>query len=438
MLDEPSAGLHPADAEALAGALERLKAAGNSVFVVEHDLDLIGRADWIVDMGPDAGERGGQVLYSGPPVGLRAVDRIAHRPLPVRGAADRTAAVARRRPLADDSGGQPQQPEGGRVRFPIGALTTVTGVSGSGKSSLVSHALADLAQEYLGQQSGSDDDDDGPAIADVTVGRLSGDLAAIRRFVRVDQRPIGRTPRSNLATYTGFFDQVRKLFAATPAARSRRYDAGRFSFNVAKGRCPHCEGEGFVMVELLFMPSVYAPCAECGGKRYNAKTLEIHWNGHTIADILGLTVDEACDVFDAEPAIRRPLLLLRGIGLGYLRLGQPATELSGGEAQRIKLATELQRMQRGETLYILDEPTAGLHALDVDRFMVQLHALVDAGNTVIVVEHDMRVAAQSDWIVDMGPGAGDEGGTVVATGTPGEVAASPASITARWLARAVA
>ena len=438
VLDEPSAGLHPADAEALAGALERLKAAGNSVFVVEHDLDLIGRADWIVDMGPDAGERGGQVLYSGPPVGLRAVDR-SHTALYLFAAprieqrrsrvGDRwltIAAVSRNNLKAVD------------VRFPIGALTTVTGVSGSGKSSLVSQALADLAQEHLGQQSGSDDDDDGPAIADVTVGRLSGDLAAIRRFVRVDQRPIGRTPRSNLATYTGFFDQVRKLFAATPAARSRRYDAGRFSFNVAKGRCPHCEGEGFVMVELLFMPSVYAPCAECGGKRYNAKTLEIHWNGHTIADILGLTVDEACDVFDAEPAIRRPLMLLRGIGLGYLRLGQPATELSGGEAQRIKLATELQRMQRGETLYILDEPTAGLHALDVDRFMVQLHALVDAGNTVIVVEHDMRVAAQSDWIVDMGPGAGDEGGTVVATGTPGEVAASPASITARWLARAVA
>jgi excinuclease ABC subunit A len=239
----------------------------------------------------------------------------------------------------------------------------------------------------------------------------------------MDQKPIGRTPRSNLATYTGLFDHVRKLFAATPAARSRRYDAGRFSFNVAKGRCPRCEGEGFVCVELLFMPSIYAPCPECHGNRYNPATLTVRWKGHSIAEVLGLTVEAACELFAGEAAIMRPLALLRDIGLGYLRLGQPATELSGGEAQRIKLATELQRMSAGYTLYVLDEPSTGLHPADVDRLLTQLHRLVDAGNTVVVVEHEMRMVASSDWVIDMGPGAGSRGGRIVATGTPAELIA---------------
>ena len=258
-------------------------------------------------------------------------------------------------------------------------------------------------------------------------------MEAVRRLVRVDQKPIGRTPRSNLATYTGLFDHVRRLFAETPAARKRRYDAGRFSFNVAKGRCPTCEGEGFVSVELLFLPSVYAPCSTCHGTRYNAPTLEIEWRGKNIAQVLGLTVAAACDFFADEAQVMRALQVLQDIGLGYLRLGQPATELSGGEAQRIKLATELQRAQRGDSLYILDEPTTGLHPADVDRLMTQLQGLVDAGNTVIVVEHDMRVAAHSDWLIDIGPGAGDDGGRTVACGPPREVAKVAESRTAAYL-----
>ena len=260
----------------------------------------------------------------------------------------------------------------------------------------------------------------------------------IRRLVTVDQKPIGRTPRSNLATYTGLFDSVRKLFASTKAARARHYDAGRFSFNVAKGRCETCEGEGFVMVELLFLPSVYAPCPTCHGARYNAKTLEITYRDRNIAEVLGLTVDDAYEFFADDDAVRRPLGVLREVGLGYLRLGQPATELSGGEAQRIKLATELQRVGRGNTLYVLDEPTTGLHPSDIDRLIVQLDRLVEAGNSVIVVEHDMRVVAASDWVMDIGPGAGDEGGRLVACGVPADVARARASRTAPYLARFLA
>jgi excinuclease ABC subunit A len=250
----------------------------------------------------------------------------------------------------------------------------------------------------------------------------------------VDQKPIGRTPRSNLATYTGLFDYVRKLFAATKTARSRRYDAGRFSFNVAKGRCETCEGEGFVMVELLFLPSVYAPCPTCHGARYNAQTLEVRYREKNVAEVLAMTVDAAWEFFTDEPHIHRSLNVLREVGLGYLRLGQAATELSGGEAQRIKLATELQRLSKGETLYVLDEPTTGLHPSDVERLVVQLERLVAAGNTVVVVEHDMRVVAGSDWVIDMGPGAGDEGGSIVATGLPAHIATSKRSRTAPYLA----
>ncbi|MBC7974346.1 MAG: excinuclease ABC subunit A, partial [Myxococcales bacterium] len=269
-------------------------------------------------------------------------------------------------------------------------------------------------------------------------GRITAGMEAIKRLVVVDQKPIGRTPRSNLATYTGLFDRVRALFAATPAARVRRYDAGRFSFNVAKGRCAHCEGEGFVFVEMLFLPSVYAPCPVCHGARYDAKTLEILYRGKSIADVLGLTVDAAWAFFADEPQVHHALEVVREVGLGYLRLGQPATELSGGEAQRIKLATELQRIQRGTTLYVLDEPTTGLHPADVERLVAQLDRLVDAGNTVIVVEHDMRVVAGSDWVIDVGPSAGDDGGAIVAAGPPADIARASRSRTARYLALAMA
>lgn len=438
VLDEPTAGLHPADGEALHRALDQLKAAGNTLFVVEHDLEMLRRADWLVDVGPGAGEQGGQVLYSGPPDGLRTV------------AASVTAAylfedrAAPRRTPRPPSGWlalrglHRNNLHGLDARFPLGAFTAVTGVSGSGKSSLVSQALVELVGERLGHEPAveeSDGDLPQPSALARTRGRLQGDTDAVTRLVNVDQKPIGRTPRSNLATYTGLFDHVRRLFAGTRMAKARRYGAGRFSFNVAQGRCDTCEGEGFVHVELLFMPSVYAPCPTCHGQRYNARTLEVQWNGRNIAQVLAMTVAEALAFFADEPAVQRPLQLLRDIGLGYLRLGQPATELSGGEAQRIKLATELQRSQRGSTLYVLDEPTTGLHPADVDKLMAQLHGLVDAGNTVVVVEHDLRVVAGADWVIDIGPGAGEAGGTIVAEGTPAQVSRARHGATARYLRR---
>jgi excinuclease ABC subunit A len=438
VLDEPSAGLHPADTEALVRALDRLKASGNSLFVVEHDLDLMRQADWIVDVGPGAGEQGGFVLYSGPTAGLERVESSQTRrhlfgpqKPPDRSPRSpdgwlRLKAVTRNNLQAIDA------------EFPLGVFTTVTGVSGSGKSSLVSQALAELVATQLGQAIMTDEDqgEELESSAPTAIGgRIEGNLGGIRRLVQVDQKPIGRTPRSNLATYTGLFDHVRKLFAATKEARARHYDAGRFSFNVVKGRCETCEGEGFVMVELLFLPSVYAPCPACHGARFNAQTLEIKYREKSISDVLGMTVDAAREFFADEPQVGRSLHVLGEVGLGYLRLGQPATELSGGEAQRIKLATELQRVQRGETLYILDEPTNGLHPSDVDKLMAQLNRLVDAGNTVIAVEHEMRVAAASDWVIDVGPGAGEEGGRIVATGPPLDVSRAPGSRTAPYLAR---
>ncbi|MET0382040.1 MAG: excinuclease ABC subunit UvrA [Burkholderiaceae bacterium] len=436
VLDEPTAGLHPADGQALLRALAQLRDAGNSLFVVEHDLEIMRRADWIVDIGPDAGEQGGHLLYSGPPEGLRGISAS-------RTARHLFAAPARR-------AAPPRAPAGWLTleglacnnlrgldaRIPLGVFTSVTGVSGSGKSSLVSQMLVQLVCAHLGQEPAQADDeieDGAPAPARPTRGRITAGAERLRRLVRVDQKPIGRTPRSNLATYTGLFDAVRKLYAATPAARRRRYDAGRFSFNVAKGRCATCEGEGAVGVELLFMPSVYAPCPTCRGARYNEATLQVAWNGRHIAEVLAMTVSDAVAFFDGEPAVRKPLALLRDIGLGYLRLGQPATELSGGEAQRIKLATELQRPHRGDTLYVLDEPSTGLHPSDVERLMAQLQGLVDAGNTVVVVEHDMRIVAAGDWVIDLGPGAGDDGGRVVASGTPAAVSRVGESRTARYL-----
>jgi excinuclease ABC subunit A len=441
VLDEPSAGLHPADTEALLRALDRLKAAGNSLFVVEHELDVIRHADWIVDVGPAAGEQGGRILYSGPPDGLRGAPESKTRHyLFAEGPAPRRT-PRQPRGWLKLAGVTRNNLHGLDVAFPLGALTAVTGVSGSGKSSLVSQALVELAAAHLGHEVAAEQDEapelDRAPTAPVG-GRIVGGMEGVRRLVVVDQRPIGRTPRSNLATYTGLFDHVRKLFAATKAAKARRYGAGRFSFNVPGGRCDTCAGEGFVMVELLFLPSVYTPCPTCRGSRYNAKTLEVEHHGKSIADVLALTVDAACEHFADEPPVARSLGVLRDVGLGYLRLGQPATELSGGEAQRIKLATELQRTERGTSLYVLDEPTTGLHPADVERLLAQLDGLVEAGNTVVVVEHDMQVIARSDWVIDVGPGAGDEGGRVVAAGPPGQVAHAANSRTAPYLARALA
>jgi excinuclease ABC subunit A len=444
VLDEPSAGLHPADTEALLAALDRLKAQGNSLFVVEHDLDVIRHADWIVDVGPAAGQHGGEILYSGAPAGLAEVDASQTRAFLFP-----DAALPERQPRTPTGmlrleGITRNNLDHLDVDIPLGVLTSITGVSGSGKSSLVSQALVELVATKLGATVADDEDDSADALHRddeiETKGHIASGLEGIRRLVRVDQSPIGRTPRSNLATYTGLFDHVRKLFASTKLAKARRYDAGRFSFNVAKGRCENCQGEGFVFVEMLFLPSVYAPCNVCEGKRYNAKTLEVTYRDKSIADVLAMTVDTAHEFFsdEDEPAIHRALTVLRQVGVGYLRLGQPATELSGGEAQRIKLATELQRGTRGDALYVLDEPTTGLHPADVEKLVGQLDALVEAGNTVVVVEHDMRVIAASDWVIDIGPGAGDEGGRIVAAGPPAAVARAKDSRTAPYLARYLA
>ena len=443
VLDEPSAGLHPADAEPLLVVLDRLKAAGNSLFVVEHDLDVVGRADWVVDIGPGAGESGGRVLYSGPVAGLEKIEEsvtsaylfgraetLEHEPRVPRGWVH-LGGVSRHN-LQNVS-----------VDLPLGVLTAVTGVSGSGKSTLVTQVLAEVVRRHLGLPSDDDDADGGAADeADhaapaLDVDAVSG-LESFERLVRVDQRPIGRTPRSNLATYTGMFDAVRKLYAATDEAKARGYSAGRFSFNVAEGRCPTCQGEGFVTVELMFLPGTYAPCPTCHGARYRAETLEIRYRDRSIADVLAMTVDEAAEFLSDVPSAARSLLALRDVGLGYVRLGQPATELSGGEAQRIKLATELQRAHRGRTLYLLDEPTSGLHPADIALLLRQLHRLVDAGNTVVLVEHDLDTIATADWVIDLGPGGGDAGGRVVATGSPADIAAATGSVTAPYLARRLA
>ena len=439
VLDEPSAGLHPADTQALLGALDELIAAGNSVFVVEHDVSVIRHADWVVDVGPKAGVHGGEIVYSGPVEGLEDIKESSTARYLFTNKDGANKQVLREPSawleLADIERNNIQ---GLSAEFPLGVLTSVTGVSGSGKSSLVSQALVELVNEALGKEMVTETPTDEAGLLEQefeapTGGRIVSGMDKVSRLVNINQKAIGRTPRSNLATYTGLFDYVRKLFAATKTAKARGYDAGRFSFNTSKGRCPNCEGLGFVSVELLFLPSVYAPCQVCHGQRYNDETLEITYRDKNIAEVLNLTVEAAYEFFAEEVPILRALDALLQVGLGYLRLGQPATELSGGEAQRIKLATELQRTQRGDTLYILDEPTTGLHPADVSMLMAQLNGLVDAGNTVIMVEHDMQVASNSDWVIDMGPGAGDAGGQIVVQGTPKKVAESKVSRTAPFL-----
>ncbi|WP_304114297.1 excinuclease ABC subunit UvrA [Mycolicibacterium bacteremicum] len=442
VLDEPSAGLHPADTETLLVVLDRLRRAGNSLFVVEHDMDVVRRADWIVDVGPGAGELGGEVLYSGPVAGLADIERSVTRrhlfdPQHRGNRAPRTpVAVLSLRGITFHNLRKVD------VDIPLGTFVAVTGVSGSGKSTLVCKVLGDVIAAALGTAEVVEEAADGESELldidhDASIGVTVDGAEIIGRLVTVDQKPIGRTPRSNLATYTGLFDAVRRAFADTDEARARGWNAGRFSFNVAAGRCETCQGEGFVSVELLFLPGTYATCPTCRGARYSEETLEVTYRGRSIADVLAMTVDEAVDFLADLPAALRSLDTLRDVGLGYLRLGQPATELSGGEAQRIKLATELQRAKRGHTLYVLDEPTTGLHPADVELLAHQLHRLVEAGNTVVVAEHDMSVVAGADHVIDLGPGGGADGGAVVAAGTPHQVATHPSSRTAPYLTAAL-
>jgi excinuclease ABC subunit A len=443
VLDEPSAGLHAADAEPLFRVLDRLKESGNSLLVVEHNMDLVRRADWLVDVGPSAGERGGCVLYSGPVAGLQEVEAsITRRYLAPRKPQLRAAREART--WIALSGVTRHNLRNLSVRLPLGVLSVVTGVSGSGKSTLVSQVLPSVLTRALGVQRPAAESGDGELAPsdDPSEGVLVQGVEQISRLVIVDQKPIGRTPRSNLATYTGLFDAVRKLFAETKTAKRRGWGAGRFSFNVSGGRCETCQGEGYVSVELLFLPGTYAPCPACKGTRYSPETLRVQWHERDIAQVLAMTVEEAAAFFQDEPTIARSLQTLLDVGLGYLRLGQPAPELSGGEAQRIKLASELQKSARGHGLYILDEPTTSLHPADIELLIAQLHKLVDANNTVVIVEHQLSAIASADWMIDLGPGGGDAGGRIVAEGPPLRLArdsqARAASRSAYYLARHVA
>ena len=427
VLDEPSAGLHPAERGAVLDICRRFIDAGNSVLLVEHDMELVAQTDWLVDVGPLAGERGGEVVYSGPTSDYTGdaptAKALANRTLSPNDAPRSATGELRL------SGVSARSIEGLDVSFGMGQFTAVAGVSGSGKSTLVSTVLAGVLRDAASTVVEEEDDsagDAGAGEAGWTVDRQEG-FDAVSRVVQITQKPIGRTPRSTLATYTGLFDGVRKLFASTDEAKRRKWTVSRFSYNVKQGQCPTCGGAGKIEVELVFLPGSYTTCPDCGGARYNDETLEVTWEGLTIAQVLELTVDEAADVFADEPKILRAVETLQAVGLGYLRLGQGAPELSGGEAQRIKLATELQRSRnsrRGHTVYLLDEPTTGLHPADVALLVKELNSLVDAGQTVVVVEHDLSVIAQADRVIEMGPGAGAEGGQVVATGTPAELAKS--------------
>nr|WP_273846509.1 excinuclease ABC subunit UvrA [Rubrobacter calidifluminis] len=423
VLDEPSIGLHQRDNRRLLATLERLRDLGNTLIVVEHDEETIRTADHIVDVGPGAGVHGGEIVAQG------KVEDIVAEPRSITG--DYLAGRRRIEPPGERRkpkgyitllGAREFNLKGIDVDFPLGVLTCVTGVSGSGKSTLVNEILYKTLANQVnrGKQ---------------RPGRHAGleGVEHIDKVIDIDQSPIGRTPRSNPATYTKVFDHIRQLFAATPEAKIRGYKPGRFSFNVKGGRCEACRGDGQIRIEMHFLPDVYVPCEVCKGRRYNAETLRVTYKGRSIADVLEMTVDEACEFFDAVPAISRRLQTLRDVGLGYIRLGQPATTLSGGEAQRVKLASELGKKATGRTLYILDEPTTGLHFADVERLLDVLHRLVDAGNTVIVIEHNLDVIRCADYLIDLGPEGGDEGGEVVAVGTPEEVARVEASHTGRFL-----
>ncbi|GII51638.1 UvrABC system protein A [Planotetraspora thailandica] len=430
VLDEPSIGLHQRDNQRLLETLIRLRDMGNTLIVVEHDEDTIAAADWVVDIGPGAGEHGGQVVVSG------TVEELLASEQSLTGAylsGRKAIAVPAKRRKRDRKrqlvvkGAREHNLTGVDVEFPLGVFTAVTGVSGSGKSTLVNDILYNaLAKELNG--------------ARTVAGRHSRVTGTdlVDKVVHVDQSPIGRTPRSNPATYTGVFDHVRKLFAATTEAKIRGYLPGRFSFNVKGGRCEACAGDGTIKIEMNFLPDVYVPCEVCHGARYNRETLEVHYKGKTISEVLDMPIEVALDFFEAIPAIRRHLQTLNDVGLGYVRLGQPATTLSGGEAQRVKLASELQRRSTGRTVYVLDEPTTGLHFEDISRLLGVLNRLVDNGNTVIVIEHNLDVIKVADWIIDMGPEGGSRGGTVVGTGTPEDIAVVDQSHTGLFLRKILA
>jgi excinuclease ABC subunit A len=426
ILDEPSIGLHQRDNAKLIATLTRLRDLGNTVLVVEHDEETIRTADWVVDIGPGAGEHGGEIIASGP------LEVILAEPRSLTGAylrGEQMVAIPATRRRGNGSslivrGAREHNLKNVNVAFPLGCFVAVTGVSGSGKSTLVSDILfRALARNLSGAR-------DKPGAHDSITG-----IDALDKVIDIDQSPIGRTPRSNPATYTGLFAPIRELFAGTQEARVRGYKPGRFSFNVKGGRCEHCKGDGILKIEMQFLPDVYVTCEICKGKRYNREALEIHYKGRSIADVLEMTIEEALGFYSPVPSVRAKLQTLFDVGLGYVHLGQPATTLSGGEAQRVKLATELSRRATGRTIYVLDEPTTGLHMADVEKLLQVLHRLVETGNTVVVIEHNLDVVKTADWIVDLGPEGGERGGYVIAEGTPEEVAAVSASATGEYLAR---
>jgi excinuclease ABC subunit A len=425
VLDEPSIGLHQRDNARLIATLKRLRDLGNTVLVVEHDEDAIRAADHVVDMGPGAGANGGEVVAAGTPADVeRATESLTGAYLSGR---RRIEVPAARVPPGLDwlrlTGARGNNLKEVDLELPVGLFVCVTGVSGSGKSTLVNDTLAAAVARSV----------HGAAAEPAPYASIEG-LEHFDKIICVDQSPIGRTPRSNPATYTGLFTPIRELFAETPVARERGYEAGRFSFNVKGGRCEACQGDGLIKVEMHFLPDVYVPCDTCHGRRYNRETLEVLYKGRNIAEVLELTVEDAARFFSAVPVLARKLATLADVGLGYLRLGQSAITLSGGEAQRVKLSLELSKRDTGRTLYVLDEPTTGLHFHDVALLLSVLHQLRNAGNTVVVIEHNLDVIKTADWVIDLGPEGGDEGGRIVATGTPETIAAEAASHTGRHLA----
>jgi excinuclease ABC subunit A len=424
ILDEPSIGLHQRDNHKLIRTLEQLRDIGNTLIVVEHDEDTIRAADYVVDVGPGAGEHGGYVVAAG------TIDEVLAEPRSITAQflnRERSVPVPliRRRGNGKElvvRGATENNLKGLDVTFPMGTFICVTGVSGSGKSTLVNDILYRRLAQFLyraKQRPGRHEGVDG--------------LKLVDKVIDVDQSPIGRTPRSNPATYVGMFTDIRDLYAKLPEARVRGYKPGRFSFNVAGGRCEACAGDGMIKIEMHFLPDIYVPCEVCKGRRYNREALQVLFRDKSIADVLEMTVDEAAKLFEHQPRILRKLRTLQDVGLGYIRLGQPATQLSGGEAQRVKLSTELSRRGTGSTVYILDEPTTGLHFADVEKLLTVLHRLVDAGNTVIVIEHNLDVIKTADHVIDLGPAGGDAGGEVIAVGSPEDIAVAPLSATGEYL-----